>query len=371
MPTLTKPQTKILGIDIRPEMQLILYCARTDVDDDNANQIRTLIQRTDIDWQEAIGNAYKHGFMPLLYTNLNAITQELIPEDVLNQLRNLFYANAQHNLLLTGELVKILRLLQEHGISAVPYKGPVLTTSLYGNVALRQFCDLDIIVQQQDILSVKKVLVANGYKPKFEFTEAEEIAYLKSKGEHTYDFIDYDKSILLEVHWRITPQYTSPIEPKDFWKNLKPFAFAGMTISNLPLEDWLLILCVHGSRHRWQRLSWPFDIAQLIRVNPEINWQKIIQQANEFDCKRMLFLGLFLAHHLTGITLPVEVLQQITADSEVSSLASEICQEHLNIDCTPKKVMARTIYQIRVREQFQNKFLYFQSFLGWLLSTKK
>jgi hypothetical protein len=370
MPTLTKPQTKILGIDVRPEMQLILCCARNEIDEADAQLIKTLIQQENIDWQAVISYAYKNGLMPLLYTNLNAIAPETVPKDALNLLRQLFYANTQRSLLLAGELVKILGLLQEQEIIAVPYKGPVLATSLYGNVGLREFCDLDIIVQQQDVLKVKKVLLAQGYRPKVEMTEPEEIAYLKSKGGHTYDFIDLDKGILIEVHWRITPEYTSPIEPKHFWKNLKPFSFAGLTVPYLPLEDWLLILCVHGSRHRWQKLSWPFDIAQLIRITKEINWQKLIQEANEFDCKRMLFIGLFLAHHFAGITLPADVLKQIAADSEVNSLGSAICQELLSKDYPQKKVMARTVYQIRVRERLENKFLYFQCFLRWLLFTK-
>lgn len=370
MQTISKQNTWISEKEICLEIKLLLCCARIHIDDENIKAIKNLIQEN-IDWQYLIQTAYSHGLMPLLYTNLNAICRNAIPEATFNQLQSLFYTNTQHNLFLSAELVKILRLLKENGISALPYKGPILASSLYGNLALRQFGDLDIVVQQSDILKVKKVLIAHGYKPKVEFTEAEEIAYLRSKSEHTYDFIDERRGILIEVHWRITPRYTSPIEPKHFWQKLEPFSFAGTTVSNLPLEDWLLILCVHGSRHRWEKLSWPCDIAQLIKVNPEINWERVIQQANEFDCKRMLFLGLFLAHNLIGVTLPAEVLQQIKADSEVAYLASEICQELLSGADAPQRFMAKTVYHIRVKERWQNKVLYFESFLRWLVKPKK
>ncbi len=71
MTTLIPLNTRILSTNTPPEMQLILCCARN-VDDANAERIQTLIKTADIDWQDVINNAYKHGLMPLLYTNLNA-----------------------------------------------------------------------------------------------------------------------------------------------------------------------------------------------------------------------------------------------------------------------------------------------------------
>jgi Uncharacterised nucleotidyltransferase len=371
MQTLLRSNSQILGTNLCSELELIFCCATTQLSAEKIERIKILIKQ-ELDWDYLIQIAYGHGLILLLYTNLNTIAKEIIPETAFNQIRSLFYANAQRNMLLTGELVKILRLLQEHGISAVPYKGPVLAKSLYGNISLRQFADLDIIVRNtDDVLKVKSVLVAHGYKAKQELTNIEEIAYFQSKSEHTYDFIDESKSILLEVHWRITPKYKSPIEPKHFWKKLEKIEFAGIIIPYLPLEDWLLILCVHGSRHRWEKLSWPCDIAQLIRITPEINWQQLIKQAIEFDCKRMLFLGLFLAHHLMEARIPEEVLLQIEADSAVPNLASEICQELLSKDSGSQKILANTFYHLKIREQWQNKVLYLESFVRWLINPNK
>lgn len=368
MQTLSRPRTKKLDTYSRPEIELLLCCARTHVDDENAERIKSLVQK-DIDWQYLIQTASWHRTIPLLYTNLKTICREAVPEAAFNQIRNLFYANAQQTLLLTGELVKILRLLQEDGISAVAYKGPVLAASVYGNIALRPSGDLDIVVRQPDVLKFKKLLIEQGYKPKVELTEAEEIAYLQAKSEHTYNFIHDGKGIMVEIHWRITPEYTSPIETKHFWKKLEPFAFAGTTISTLPLEDWLPILCVHASRHRWERLNWLCDIAEIIRVQPGLNWERVIQQTREVHCMRMLFLGLFLAHRLLGVILPSQVLEKIKADSEVTALASQICNQLFDHEAyASPKFMERTIYHIRVRERLQDKFLYIQSFLHWLLT---
>jgi len=64
----------------------------------------------------------------------------------------------QRSLLLAGELVKILTLFKQHQIAAVPYKEPVLANAVYGGVAFRQYCDLDIVVQQENVLPAKLLL---------------------------------------------------------------------------------------------------------------------------------------------------------------------------------------------------------------------
>ncbi len=67
------------------------------------------------------------------------------------------------NILLTHELQKLLALFADNDVRAVPYKGPALALQLYGNVALRQFSDLDILVHPRDVLRARDLLLAEGY----------------------------------------------------------------------------------------------------------------------------------------------------------------------------------------------------------------
>ncbi len=367
MQTLPRPYIRNFETNIRPEIELLLCCVRPQVDDAISERIKSLVKEN-IDWQYLIQIAHGHGVIPLVYTRLNAVCPKALPDSALNQLRSLFGAIAGRNLFLTGELIKLLELLKEQGIIAVPYKGPVLATLIYGDVALRQFGDLDIIVEVQDIFAVKKLLLDQGYRPNFEMTHAEEIAYLQAKTEHTYDFIHDDKGIFLEIHWRIAPKYITPIEPKHLWQDLEPFSLAGTTISYLPLEDWLPILCVHGSRHMWERLSWLCDIATLLHKHPDLNWEKVFKQASTFGCRRILFLGLFLAHDLLGVVLPTEIWQQVKAEPMVSAIAPRVYNQLFDQVRTSDRFLGRTLYHIQVRERLQDKVLYIQSFFHWLMS---
>ncbi|MEO8342158.1 MAG: nucleotidyltransferase family protein, partial [Nitrospirota bacterium] len=59
-------------------------------------------------------------------------------------------------------------------------------------------------------------------------------------------------------------------------------------------EEFLIILCLHGSKHGWERLKWVADVAELLR-SQWINWKRVFSTAAERKCHRMLLLGLALA----------------------------------------------------------------------------
>ncbi|MBE9213102.1 nucleotidyltransferase family protein [Plectonema cf. radiosum LEGE 06105] len=371
MKTLSKLDTKNQLINTCPEIELLLSCLNPDINNAITERIKTLIKQN-IDWQYLTQTADRHGVLSLVYSRLNNICPQALPESVLNQWRRNFQYVAQRNLFLTGELVNLLKLLKEKNIVALPYKGPILASLIYKNVALRRFGDLDIIVQEKDIFAVRELLIAQGYLPKIEMTDAELVKYLNSKTEHTYDFIHNDKNVFLEIHWRIAPKYITPIAAKDLWEDLEPFSLAGTTINNLPLECWLPILCVHGSRHMWERLSWLCDIATLIHKNPDINWEKVVQKANLWGCQRMLFLGLFMSHELFGVDLPPEIWQQMKkVEPIIKGIVPQVYQQLFAEVRTSDKFMGRTFYHIQVRERLNHKILYIQSFLYWLVKGKK
>ena len=368
--TLVNPKIKSSDIRLPPEHELIICCARVQVEADTVERIKSLVQQ-DLDWQTVIHLAQQQGVMPLLYVNLQKTCADLVPVDALKSLEQLFSTNRFSSLLLTGELTKIFTLLEKQAIAVVPYKGPVLAAAVYGDVSLRQYCDLDLVLQQENILLVKRLLIEQGYEPKDCMTEAEELAFLQSKTEHNYTLVHPGKKIIVELHWRITPRFTSLIEPKHFWQNLKPATLAGANFLNLSLEDWLPILCVHGSRHRWERLTWLCDIAEIMRLRPNLDWDAVIARSQVLVCRRMLYLGILLAHALLDAPLPEQVLRKMKADREVMLLVNNTYQQLLYKMNVSDQFLGKTIYQIRASDRLQEKALYLQSFLQWMVNPSK
>ena len=98
----------------------------------------------------------------------------------LEALRQQDTVNAHRTLWLTLELLNIHGHLRVRGLEVLPYKGPVLAEMLYGNVALRQFSDLHLLVRSGDLPTIKEALAELGYEPGLRLAQAAERDYLKA-----------------------------------------------------------------------------------------------------------------------------------------------------------------------------------------------
>jgi hypothetical protein len=57
-----------------------------------------------------------------------------------------------------------VHLLESYEIPAIAYKGPTLAVSAYGNLSLRQFGDLDILVQDRAYERARQLLIKQGFR---------------------------------------------------------------------------------------------------------------------------------------------------------------------------------------------------------------
>lgn len=340
----------------RPEIALLLCCARTRVDSDRVELIRTLL-RADIDWQYLIRETRAQGVMPLVYRSLHSNCPEAIPKTILNQLQRHFHANAFHNLFLARELLKICKLFEAQGIPVIPFKGPTLAALAYDDLSLRQFDDLDILIDKKDLVKAKELFISQRYQ--FKLSEAQEAAYLRA--HFHFHFVRADGRAIVELHWALAGKHWSfPFDFERLQARLIPVLCGGATIPSFQPEDLLLFLCVHGARHQWQRLMWICDIAELIRAHQQMDWQQLLEQAKTSGGKRMLLLGLFLANDLLGADLPQAILPSIQEDPTVKLLAGQVwAQLFAHGDPSPFHTLA---FHIQVRERLRDRIRYFVHF---------
>jgi len=320
--------------------------------------VESLLQGN-IDWDYLLEMAQENGVIPLLYWNLNSTCPEAVPKATLDHLQDRFRKNTQKAVFMAGELIRLLNLFEERGISAVPYKGPFLAASLYGNLALRRrSVDLDILIPEKDVLKAKDLLLSQGYHPEDKWTRQQEKVLLRASCEYT--FVHYGKRIKVELHWKITPNYFSfPLDPERLWERLIPSSLADKEVLSFSPEHLLLILCVHGANHLWQQLEFICGVAELIRVNESLNWGELMKEARELGSERMLFLGLFLANDLLGAPLPGPVLQRVRADSSVKALAAQVCERLFReASSPPPGVLETSLFHLRTRERLQDRVLY-------------
>jgi len=297
--------------------------------------------------------ADRHSVIPLLYYRLNSICPEAVPHQTLSKLRDHNQENTRQSLFLTGELLKLVDLLEAHGIRAVPFKGPTLALCAYGDVALRQFGDLDVLVHKQDVLKVKELLVREGFKPTPELTSAQEAALLRF--DCAYNFGN-DKNVLFDVHWNFAaPYFSFEVDIHGLWERLETITIARKQLLTLSAEDLLLILCLHGFTHLWERLGWICDVAGLIDRQRDIDWQSLLNNATREGSRRILSLGLILAGELLEAPIPPEVLRTVQTDAVVRTLAEQVKQRLFAEELPVSGILDGVLRQLRMRERKRDR----------------
>jgi hypothetical protein len=338
-------------VGLRPEDEVLLCCACIRLEPEKAQRLKILVQ-PGLDWDYLLQAASRHAVAPLLYRNLKGVASAPVPGDIGKRLEEQCRANTAWNLLLTSELTKILALLEAQGIAAVPFKGPALAAFVYGGISLRQFVDLDLFLRREDLPLAKRLLVPRGYEPEISLSESREQAYLKS--QYHSIMVNRATGVQVELHWEFTPRYLHfPLGSTGLWDRLERRSLAGREVLDFSPEDLLLILCVHGAEHCWERLGWICDVAELI-AHREISWSKVFGLAKKLGCELMLSLGVFLAADLLGASLPDDLLQRLQKDRVVKSLA---CHVQRNL-FSQTNFFSDASFQLRARERLRNKLGY-------------
>ena len=342
-----------------PEAELLLCCARTSVDSHQIELIKSLTQNP-LNWHSMWSLAAKHGVLTLLYWNLKSVCPELVPAPELHKLGKYFQINSLRNKFLEKELVKLLHLFKTHEISAVPFKGPVLASTAYGNLSLRSFGDLDILVQKRDLDRAYQVLRSQDYKRKSELDHEQETDPGHSK-YHT--FVRGNGLVHVDLQWIIAgPHFSFSLDHHHWWERLHVVSLNGSMVPSLPPEETLLILCVHGSKHLWEKLKWICDVAELVRVHGlTMDWSRVIEEAQRLGCQRMLFLGLSLARDLLGTHLSEQVLPLIKKGApRLNTLAVQVYNglfpetgTHIN------SATDISLWYLSMRDRWQDRMRYY------------
>jgi hypothetical protein len=341
-----------LSSNFPPERRLILCCAATALDRERLDRIKALLE-TEMDWGRLLEEAERHGVMPLLYSNLDANFPGAVPEPFMSALRNYFRKNLISNLLLTGEMNSVLDILESHGISAIPFKGPTLAVAAYGDVAMREFRDIDLLVRREDVLKARGLLIARGYAPDQELNRAQEIACLKSESEYGFKGRCY-----LEIQWDIVPRnHSFKLNDEELWRRADYMSVEGRRVASLCSEDLLLLLCAHGSKQSWGRLSLVCDVSELLRARPDMDWGRLFERASGLGGERMLATGLFLADRLLGARLPEPVIERVNADRTALDLGGRAIEQLFSKATTWHDALKNPLFFIRARERVRDKAL--------------
>jgi hypothetical protein len=303
-------------------------------------------------WEQVYSLAANHGVAALVYAHLKTLPSGAVLPHVMAQWQRYDISQRLFNHRLAVEMNNLLRKFADAKIPALVFKGPPLAWQLYGNIYARPYMDIDFWVPSRQTIASSNLLVDEGYLS----VHGTAPQALPRLGYH-FNFMHPKRRVEIELHWSVAPAYLRfQLDFEQVWENAIEVEVLNRLVRTPSLIDTFLILCMHGTKHGWVRLSWISDIAAFVTNCPEFDWQFAIERANKLRCKRMLLLALHLTHTLLNVQIPRDAALAITKDSRIHNLATEVRKWIF----TPvdSHYYEKHAFQIYVREGLVDKYLY-------------
>lgn len=272
---------------------------------------------TQVDWAKLLSLAEHHGVLPIVSRNLIEHAPAL-PSEIQQRLRLAYEANLRRSLWFAAELTRIMEHFKRRELRAVPYKGPVLAQQVYGDVGLRSFSDLDLLIAPVDFGRAKQALGELGYRASAKLTPTLERFLLQVTYECPFD-ADAGPN-LLELQWALLPNFFAVnFLIEDLLARACSTTISGTEVPCLSPEDCLLALSLHAAKHLWSKLSWLTDIAETLRTQP-IDYSVVCSRARSLGVVRILAVSLWLVKNLLPGEVPAGAVAILGTDPAVETL---------------------------------------------------
>ena len=93
-------------------LKFLVICCQTDPTEDDITFIHTFLATEALDTQALLDLAFQHGILPLVYKTLKTLQVDT-PEHFLQELKSTYTQIAQRNMLMSAELIRIMKLLED------------------------------------------------------------------------------------------------------------------------------------------------------------------------------------------------------------------------------------------------------------------
>lgn len=301
-----------------------------------------------VDWPRLLVLAEEHGVIGHLAACLTEDEAPAAPAEIKQELAERQRTLNFQTLQLTAELLRLLDTFAAQGISPLVIKGPVLAARAYGDPAKRSYGDLDLLVRQGEIRRATQALTASGYEAAVSLAAID-----AGKIPGQYLFSKTDSKLLVELHNDATLRYFPrrlPIE--DFFARQVRVRVDAHEVPATRAEDELVMACVHGAKHFWERLSWIADVAGLQAQQKTLDWERAAESARAVEAEHLLHTGLRLASEVLRADLPEAIAGRTREDAVAAKMVARVLRWLPAAGYTPPRLLERVVFRLRMRGSF-------------------
>lgn len=346
--------------DFNLELQVLIRAGEATLDKGKKTQLELLVKDKAIDWEKVYHLACVHQIRPLLLKDISGLQDVTIPTEIIQKLKADCFRISARGLANTNEMLRLLEIFRQNNIVAVPYKGAYLANKYYGDFGLREFSDIDLFVNMEDINSIKNILIREKYNPEYDLKPEHKSMFFDVYCE--YNFNSSSKLYHVEPHYRSNHKYCDiQLHLSDFRKQILSDTINDKTINTLSEEAHLILTITnHGINEGWTSLKYIFDLHQILRkIDKTFDWNYTIEKFRELHILPIFLVGVSLIETVFQYSAP-DVLRDLIDSSKIQKLSQKrLLKLHtyhrLNFDSQWNKFL----FNIQCRTSFVSKLKMF------------
>lgn len=357
---------------LNKEIQLLKDCSRTELNFPQKERVSGAISR-ELNWDFVFEIAQRNGILPLLSFNLLQEFSDSIPVAIKDKLNSFMQGHMHKNLVVTQTLISIVKMLEVAGIPSLPFKGTTLAMRAYGNLALRDYIDLDILVQPRHFDKAVQILSDNEFVPISTTSKLKRKVLFFTRKKDVV-LLGLRKNVQIELHWKLSgSHFAMPYEINELWNRLEKIDIGGTGLNALPFADLFVYLCLHGSRHSWKKFSWICDLHELILAQDnsgkEIDWREIHRHAKAHGCEKVLLLGIFLVEEFFDFRTNEPAFAHIEADQLFRTIAERVNKKVFSETGNVSDIGEQYSFHLALKERMPDRLKLHIVYLLWYLKV--
>lgn len=222
-----------------------------------------------------------------------------MPSSTLGDLADAYIQVSLVNKRLLDEYELVGLTFEQTGIDCILLKGADLLSRLYGVRGTRPLSDVDLLVHEQDLPTIHRLLLEAGFTQQIDGNPA----YFSPQSGLSLD--------LISKLWYLDEEGLAAL-----WKRARMRQLGQVTVKQLASDDLLLYLIAYSVVHRgYLPHSFFTDLQLLIQKEP-LHWPRLVAESIRHHLKIPFYHGLRqLALSNPTIDIPSIVIQQLAPET--------------------------------------------------------
>lgn len=309
-----------------PEDRVLFACARQIMLSEHKQTVLDFNRNYNLSWDVIFSKAEQHGVAPLIYINLcqhNNLKLN-IPAAISEHYHKVTLRNSIAKERRAQKLAEVLAYFRERSIDVLLIKGGALDLLVYENPAYVTSNDIDIVLRRRledfDPVALRHMMDT-----------------LHGSG------IEFD----YYGHHDMTINGALPVDFSRIWGDARAIDYRGQPVYLMCPEDMFISLCINSCRKRFFRLKSLMDIAETLRVEKALQWERMAEKAKAYDCQNIIYTALHVTKLTLGCNIPEMGMQRLGVGKLRAAMIETAVSQLIRFTTLPANPNAVSINQQR------------------------